>query len=255
MSAAGERQPAARGPMAALDAVIVGAGFAGMYMLHRLRGAGLCGARARGRQRRRRHLVLEPLSGRALRRGERAVLLPVRRCAAAGVGVDRALRRAARDPALRQPRGRPLRPAPRHPVQHARAAPPRSTRRTARWTVETEARRALLGQVLHHGDGLPLLAQPARVRGPRQLQGRALPHRQLAARGGRLHGQARGDHRHRLLGRAVDPHHRRPGQAPHRVPAHAQLRGAGAQRAARPRVRAGRQGGLSGACGRAPSRP
>jgi hypothetical protein len=45
-----------------LDLVDLGAAFAGMYMLHRLSAIGLR-ACARGRQRRRRHLVLEPLSG------------------------------------------------------------------------------------------------------------------------------------------------------------------------------------------------
>ena len=73
--------------------VVVGAGFAGMYMLHRLRAARVCRPRARGRRRRRRHLVLEPLSRRALRRREHGVLLLVLRRAAAGVGLDRALRR------------------------------------------------------------------------------------------------------------------------------------------------------------------
>ena len=147
-----------------LDAVIVGAGFAGMYMLHRLRGHGLHGARARGRQRRRRHLVLEPLSGRALRRREHGVLLPVLRRAAAGVGVERALRRAARDPALRQPRRRPLRPAPRHPVRHARRAPRRSTRPTGAGRSRPSDGARTSAQLLHHGDGLPLLAEPAEVR-------------------------------------------------------------------------------------------
>ena len=116
-------QPKANGErMAArdLDAVIVGAGFAGLYMLHRLRGMGFTAR------------VLEAGSGvggtwywnrypgRALRRRERAVLLPVRRGAAAGVGVDRALCGPAGAAALCQPRRRPLRPAPRHPVRHAR---------------------------------------------------------------------------------------------------------------------------------------
>ena len=73
--------------------------------------------------------------------------------------------------------------------------------------------------------------------------------------GRRLHRQAGRRHRHRLVGRAVDPDHRRAGQAPHRVPAHAQLRRARAQRAARPRVRARHQGRLSRHCGPAPSRP
>ncbi len=68
------------------DAVVVGAGFAGMYMLHRLRGLGLFGAGVRGRRRRRRHLVLESLSRRALRRREHAVLLLL--FGRAGPGVE-----------------------------------------------------------------------------------------------------------------------------------------------------------------------
>ena len=75
------------------DVVIVGAGFAGLYALHRLRGLGLSARVLRGRRRRRRHLVLEPLSRRALRRREPRLLLLVRGGAPAGVGLDRALRR------------------------------------------------------------------------------------------------------------------------------------------------------------------
>src|SRR5258706_5414793 len=48
------------------DVVVVGAGFAGMYMLHRLRGLGL-GPGLRAGRRCWRHLVLEPVSRRALR--------------------------------------------------------------------------------------------------------------------------------------------------------------------------------------------
>ena len=59
----------------------------------------LLGAGHRGRRRRRRHLVLEPLPGRALRRRKRRLLLLLRRRPPAGVDVDRALRRTARDPA------------------------------------------------------------------------------------------------------------------------------------------------------------
>ena len=51
---------------AAFDVLVVGAGFAGMYMLHRLRGLGLSRAGDRDGQRRRRHLVLEPLPRRPL---------------------------------------------------------------------------------------------------------------------------------------------------------------------------------------------
>ena len=102
------------------DVIVVGAGFAGMYLLHRLRGLGLSARGVRAGHRRRRHLVLEPLSRRALRHREHAVFVLVLGRTAAGVGMDRALRRAAGDPEIRQPRRRPLQPAPRHPVQHPR---------------------------------------------------------------------------------------------------------------------------------------
>ena len=46
----------------AYDVVVVGAGFAGMYMLHRLRGFGFSARVLRAGRRRRRHLVLESLS-------------------------------------------------------------------------------------------------------------------------------------------------------------------------------------------------
>ena len=49
------------------DAIIIGAGMSGLYQLYRLRELGHARARVRGRHRRRRHLVLEPLSRRALR--------------------------------------------------------------------------------------------------------------------------------------------------------------------------------------------
>ena len=59
------------------DVAIIGAGFAGLYLLHRLRGLGMrirvleAGSDVGG------HLVLEPLSRRTLRCGEHAVLLSV----------------------------------------------------------------------------------------------------------------------------------------------------------------------------------
>ena len=161
------------------------------------------------------------------------------------MGVDGALRRPTRAAALRQSRGRPLRPAPRHPVRHARRE--RGVRRGGGTLGRgNERRRPHHGHLLHHGDRVPVLPQPAEIQGRRCISRRALSHRLLAARGRGLHGQARGGHRHRLLRRAVDPHHRRRGRAPLRLPAHAQLCRARAQCAAGPRVRAQRQGGLSG---------
>ena len=55
-------------PSTDLDAVIVGAGFSGLYMLHRLRDdLGPVGSRLRDGRRRRRDVVLEPVPRRALR--------------------------------------------------------------------------------------------------------------------------------------------------------------------------------------------
>ena len=102
------------------DVAIVGGGLAGLYAIHRLRGLGLKVRAYEAGLGRRRHLVLEPLSRRALRRREPGILLLLLRRAAAGVEVAGALRHPAGDPALHQPRRRPLRPAPRRPAQHAR---------------------------------------------------------------------------------------------------------------------------------------
>ncbi len=115
-----------------------------------------------------------------------------------------------------------------------------------RWVIETgdgariTATYCIMAPGCLSSPNLPL------VRGAGDLPGRALPHRLLAARGGRFHGQAGGRDRHRLLGRAVDPHHRRPGQAAHRVPAHAQLRHPRAQCRADAGIPARHQGRLSG---------
>ena len=68
------------------DAVIVGAGFAGMYMLYKLRELGLLGAGDRARRRCRRHVVLEPLPGRPLRRREPELLVLLRRASSSRTG-------------------------------------------------------------------------------------------------------------------------------------------------------------------------
>ena len=56
--------------------------------------------------------------------------------------------------------------------------------------------------------------------GPRELRGPLVPHRPLAARGRRLHRQARRPDRHRLHRHPGGAGDRRDGRAPHRVPAH-----------------------------------
>ena len=84
--------------------------------------------------------------------------------------------------------------------------------------------------VLHHGQRLPLDAQVARHPGRRPVRRRGLLHQPMAARGGRLHRQAGRGHRHRIVGHPVHPAHRRAGPGAHRVPAHGQLLHPGVQR-------------------------
>ena len=148
-------------PGSAFDAVIVGAGLAGLYMLHRLRQARALGARLRGGQRRRRHVVLEPLPGRPLRRREHGLLVLVLGRAPAGMEVDRAVRLPAGDPALHQSRRRPVRPAPGHPALDARHRG--GLRRGDEPLGDPDRpRRPRLGAVLHHGDRLPVHRAGAR---------------------------------------------------------------------------------------------
>ena len=83
------------------------------------------------------------------------------------------------------------------------------------------ARRRTSPAALRDGHRLPVAAEGARHRGRRPLPGRRLLHQPLAARGRRLHRQAGGGDRHGLVGRPVDPDHRRAGRRAHRLPAHA----------------------------------
>ena len=82
--------------------------------------ARLFGTGVRGRRRRRRHLVLEPVSGRALRRREHAVLVLLLGGAGPGVELVGEIRAARRNPLLRQPCRRSLRSSPAYRVRHAR---------------------------------------------------------------------------------------------------------------------------------------
>ena len=61
-----------------LDAVVVGAGFAGMYSLYRMRQAGYTARVFEAERQCRRHLVLEPVPRGTLRCGEHGVLLLLR---------------------------------------------------------------------------------------------------------------------------------------------------------------------------------
>ena len=135
--------------------------------------------------------------------------------------MERQVPGAAGDPALPQPRRRPLRPPPQHPVQDP------GDRRPLRRGDQPLGRRDRPGrprstaQVPHHRHRLPVLRPDPEHPRPRDLPGRVVPHRRLAPRGRRLHRQAGRRDRHRLQRGAVDPGDRQAGRPPLRLPAHA----------------------------------
>ena len=102
-----------------VDVVVVGAGFSGMYLIHRLRRLGMSVVAFEAGDRRRRHMVLEPVSRRAGRRGEPVVLVLVLAGTRAGIRVARPLSHPAGDPPLRAARRRPVRSAPGHRLPDA----------------------------------------------------------------------------------------------------------------------------------------
>ena len=171
----------ARNHEADLDAVIVGAGFAGMYMLHRLRGLGFTAR------------VLEAGSG--VGGTWYWNRYPGARCDVESVQYsyqfsdelqqewDWTERYAAQPELLRYADHVADRfdLQARHRLQYARQVG--GVRRGRGALGDRDGRRqAPVGELLHHGDGVPVLAEPSRLQGPRELQGRPLPHGLLAAR-------------------------------------------------------------------------
>ncbi len=206
---------------------------------------GVLHAGVRARRRRRRHLVLEPLSGRALRRREHAVFLFLRRRPAAGMALAGKILGPARHSRLRQPCRRPLRPEEGHHLRHDRD---RRAFRRGRAPLDDRDRhgRAHPRAVLRHGDGLHLDGADPGHRRHRQLQGPHLPHRRLATREGRLHRRTDRRDRHWLVRHPGHPGAGAGSRACHRLPAYAELFPALAELPDDRRVRAVVEGALHG---------
>ena len=224
-----------------VDAVVVGAGFAGMYMLHQLRELGL----HRAVRSRRATAWAAPGTGTATRAPAATSRAWSTRTGSTTSSSRSGSGRSAtpRSPrsSVRQPRRRPLRPPRRHPVRHAGDG--RHLRRGDQPLAgQHRSRRRRDGPVRDHGHRLPLRRQHPGHPRRRHVRGPDVPHRSLAARGRRLHRPARRRDRHGVVGHPVDPDHRRAGRRAHRVPAHRQLHGAGVEPAPRPRRGEGDQG-------------
>ncbi len=176
------------------------------------------------------HLVLESLSGSALRCAEHRVLLLLRSPVGTRLGVVREVRHPTGDPALRQLCGRSFRPAKRHPLRHPDHH--RRVRRNGRplahrHPVRAQRRRGSLSTgyrpVLRHGQRLPFGRQTTRASRPGQLCRTDVPHRALAPPGRRFHRSTGGGDRHRFLRHSVHPGHRPAGGPSHGFPANPQL--------------------------------
>ena len=179
--------------------------------------------RARAGRRDRRHLVLEPLSRRALRHRVGRLLVFVLGRARAGMGVERALPVPAGDPALPRPRRRPLRSAPRHRARHARGAG--ALRRRA-GRVATSPRRTERA-TRRRSASWPAAACRRRT-GPRSRDSTTSRATGTTARAGRMDGVELAGQRVGVIGTGstgiqLIPPRRRAGGAPVRLPADAEL--------------------------------
>ena len=220
------------------DAVIIGAGFSGLYALYRLRSLGL------------RCRVYE--AGDGVGGAWYWNRYPGARCdsesyfycysfseeLAAGVEMDRAVPRAGRDPAVPPPRRRPVRPVARHPTRHTGGRPRSTTTRRCRWTVATDVGDRVEARYVVSAIGWLSAANVPAIPGLDDFAGTLVPHRSLAARAASIcHGPPGRRHRNRLDRDPTDPGRGRAGGRAHRLPADAELQHAGPQRAARSRLR------------------
>ena len=183
------------------------------------------GARLRGGRRRRRHLVLEPLSRCALRRREhRLLVLLLARSSLHEWEWTERYPAPAGDAALPQSRRRPLRPAPRHPAR-TRVSAAALRRDGRRWEMRTDQGDRVSARFFDHGHRLPVGdARRPTSRGSRRSRASGITPGAWPASKGRLQRQASRGHRHGLVGDPGDPR-RSPKQAaaPVRLPAHAEL--------------------------------
>ena len=177
----------ARNSAQQFDAIVIGAGFGGLYALHKLREIGLQRARARDGRRRRGHVVLESLSRRAGRRRRHRVLLQLLEGDRAGVGLERGDAQSTRARAV---------PQLRRPIASTFAATSSSRRRSlpltydeARgdWLVETDTGESFVAQFVIAATGCLSAPLTPSIEGIDSFAGRELVHQSVSQRGLRLH--------------------------------------------------------------------
>ena len=209
-----------------LDVVVVGAGFAGLYLLHRLRGLGFSAK------------VLE--SADDVGGTWYWNRYPGARCDIESIDYSYSF-----DPELEKEWQWSERYATQPEILRylGHVADKHDLRRDIEFSTRVESaiwdeRRVALARshrpgerdqlpLLRDGHGMPVPAEDARHRGSRSLRGRGVLHGPLAARRSRLHRQAGGGDRHRARRRS-SRFRSSPSRPPaHRVPAHPELLAAG----------------------------
>ena len=212
------------------DAVVVGAGFSGLYMLYRLRQLGLSvqGLRRRPTTSAGRGTgtaipgpaatspprTTPTASTRSWRRsgpGRRST--PRSRRSWTTCGSWPTATSCARTSSSRPPSPRPAGTSRRG---GGRSRPMAATRSACRYYIMAS--------------GCLSMPKSPDIEGADRFAGPGLLHQPLAARGRRLHRPAGRGHRHRLVGHPVHPADRPPGQPAHGLPAHPELLHPGAQR-------------------------
>ena len=111
----------------------------------------------------------------------------------------------------------------------------------ALWRITTDRGDEIACRYYVMASGCLSMPKEPDIEGAGPLRRRGLLHEPLAPRGRRLHRQAGRRHRHRLVGHPVDPADRRAGRRADGLPAHTELLAAGPQRSA-----AGRAQGRAG---------
>ena len=214
-----------------IDAVIVGAGFAGLYMLHRLRELGL--------------------SARVFEKGSGVGgtwywnRYPGARCDSPSMFYSYSFipellqewswshRYADQPEILTYINHVADRLDLRRDIQfNTRVTSATFDEATGRWTVETDQGDRVSAKYCVMAVGCLSAGQVPSFPGLASFAGGMAPHRSLAARASRFHRQARRRRRHRFDRNPGDPDHRLAGCAPVRLPAHPQLQHPGPQPAA-----------------------
>ena len=205
-----------------VDVLVVGAGITGIYQLHRAREAGFTVQLVEAGDGVGGTWYWNRYPGARFDSESYTLRLPVLEGALRRVGVAGALRGAAGDRALPQPRGRPVRPPAPHAIRR-RGDLGRVRRAVRNVDRDRPATAPSSGRGSRRGDRRPVGAVLPRRAGTRGLPGRAAPHGPVAGDAGRLRRQARRGDRNRVERRAADPGHRRRGRIADRVPADGEL--------------------------------